>query len=97
MPPRELREFVCPLLQPPLNRLFVPRPLPAFVPASDRDAHERTGQRYGPCAAFMGALAQEAARAAQEAEQEGGVLSAETRRKQKVPARGGWGVVLSGA
>lgn len=56
MPPREIREYACPLLQPPINRLFVPRPIPEYVRAQDRDPEERTGTKFGPVASFMEAL-----------------------------------------
>lgn len=56
MPPREIREYACPLLQPPINRLFVPRPIPDYIPPRDKDVSERRGQKFGPAAAFMDAL-----------------------------------------
>jgi U1 small nuclear ribonucleoprotein len=56
MPPREIREYACPLLQPPINRLFVPRPIPDYIKPHDRDPGERTGPKLGPVAAFMDAL-----------------------------------------
>ena len=56
MPPREIREYACPLLQPPINRLFVPRPIPDYIKPQDRDPEMRIGQKYGPVACFMDAL-----------------------------------------
>lgn len=56
MPPREIREYACPLLQPPINRLFVPRPIPDYVKPHDRDPEKRTGSRIGPVATFMEAF-----------------------------------------
>ena len=56
MPPREIREYACPLLQPPINRLFVPRHIPDYIKPHDRDPEERTGTRLGPVATFMDAL-----------------------------------------
>jgi U1 small nuclear ribonucleoprotein len=52
---KALREYVSPLLQPPLNRLFVPRPLPEWLPPMDRDV--RTGQDIGAAAPYVSALA----------------------------------------
>ena len=56
MPPREIREYACPLLQPPINRLFVPRPIPDYVRSQDRDPEERTGTKFGPISTFMDSL-----------------------------------------
>jgi hypothetical protein len=56
MPPREIREYACPLLQPPINRLFVPRPIPDYVKPQDRDPDQRTGQKFGPISSFLAAL-----------------------------------------
>lgn len=56
MPPREIREYACPLLQPPINRLFVPRPIPDYIKPHDRDPEERTGPKLGSVATFMDAL-----------------------------------------
>ena len=56
MPPREIREYACPLLQPPINRLFVPRPIPDYIKPQDRDPEMRIGQKYGAVASFMDAL-----------------------------------------
>lgn len=56
MPPREIREYACPLLQPPINRLFVPRPIPDYIPPQDKNPSERRGQKFGSTVAFMDAL-----------------------------------------
>lgn len=56
MPPREIREYACPLLQPPINRLFVPRPIPDYIKPQDRDPDQRTGQKFSPIAGFLDAL-----------------------------------------
>lgn len=56
MPPREIREYACPLLQPPINRLFVPRPIPDYIKPHDRDPEKRTGTEFGPVTTFMDAL-----------------------------------------
>lgn len=56
MPPREIREYACPLLQPPINRLFVPRPIPDYVKPQDRDPDQRIGQKFSPIAGFLDAL-----------------------------------------
>ena len=48
MPPRDLREYISPLLQPPLNRLFVPRPLPSFIPSLEKGMDGYTGPRVDP-------------------------------------------------
>ena len=56
MPPREIREYACPLLQPPINRLFIPRPIPDYVRPQDRDPEERTGTKFNSMASFMDAL-----------------------------------------
>ena len=56
MPPREIREYACPLLQPPINRLFVPRPIPDYIKPQDRDPENRIGQKFGSVASFMNAL-----------------------------------------
>jgi hypothetical protein len=56
MPPREIREYACPLLQPPINRLFVPRPIPDYIKPHDRDPEARTGTKFGPVVTFMDAL-----------------------------------------
>jgi hypothetical protein len=84
MPPRELREFVCPLLQPPLNRLFVPRPMPDYIEPVDRDVPERTGQRFSSVACYIRDLEAAAAKAVTECESEQGTLSADIVRKRKV-------------
>ena len=56
MPPREIREYACPLLQPPINRLFVPRPIPDYVKSQDRDPEKRTGQKFSSVVSFIDAL-----------------------------------------
>lgn len=56
MPPREIREYACPLLQPPINRLFVPRPIPEYIKPHNRDPADRIGQKFGPVASFMDIL-----------------------------------------
>jgi hypothetical protein len=56
MPPREIREYACPLLQPPINRLFVPRPIPRYIRPQDRDPEERTGTKFTSTVPFMQAL-----------------------------------------
>lgn len=40
---RETRDFISPLLQPPLNRLFVPGPTPDYIPPLDYVPDPRTG------------------------------------------------------
>lgn len=84
MPPRELRDFASPLLQAPLNRLFLSRPLPRFIPAQDREPEERTGCRTSAITAeHMAALMA----AAKDAENEPHVASAEALKKRKVSKR----------
>lgn len=56
MPPREIRDFSSPLLQAPINRLFIPRPIPEFIPSQDRDVPERKGQHFSAAAPYMDAL-----------------------------------------
>ena len=56
MPPREIREYACPLLQPPINRLFVPRPIPRYIRPQDRNPEERTGTKFTSTVPFMEAL-----------------------------------------
>lgn len=56
MPPREIREYACPLLQPPINRLFVPRPIPEYIKPHDRDPEARTGTKFGAVTTFMDIL-----------------------------------------
>lgn len=50
---REAREFISPLLQPPLNKLFVPRPTPDYLPPIDRDAKERIFAKVHPTAHYL--------------------------------------------
>ena len=81
MPPRELRDFASPLLQAPLNRLFISRPLPQYIPPQDRAPEERTGFRPAPITAeHMAALMA----AVKEAENEPHTASAEVLKKRKV-------------
>lgn len=58
MPSAPVRECVFPLLQPPLNKLFIPRPRPEWVPQVDRAFEERTGQHFDATAPFVDALCQ---------------------------------------
>jgi U1 small nuclear ribonucleoprotein len=46
MPTVPVREGVFPLLQPPLNRLFIPRPKVKYLPPLDREHEHRTGQHF---------------------------------------------------
>ena len=46
MPTVPVREGVFPLLQPPLNRLFIPRPKVNYLPPLDREHEHRTGQHF---------------------------------------------------
>ncbi|PJF16888.1 hypothetical protein PSACC_03304 [Paramicrosporidium saccamoebae] len=50
---REAREFISPLLQPPLNKLFVPRPTPDYLPPIDRDKNERTYVQVNPTSHYL--------------------------------------------
>lgn len=50
---REVKEFISPLLQPPLNRLFIPRVTPEYLPPIDRDTEERQWVRVIPTAHYM--------------------------------------------
>lgn len=54
---REQREYISPLLQPPLNRLFVPRATADYLPPADRDNEERTYVRVHPTAPYIPLLA----------------------------------------
>lgn len=80
MPPREIREFACPLLQPPINRLFLPRPIPDYIEPCDRDPSERSGSIIGPVSSFM----MDALKLASKEEILIDKLSAETLKKQRV-------------
>lgn len=53
MPPNQLREGVFPLLQPPLNRLFIPRPKLDYLPPLDAEPGQRKGQHFDDVSAFM--------------------------------------------
>lgn len=55
-PPGAPRFFVSPLLQPPLNKLFVPRPLPDILPPTDLHLDGYKGARVGPVAPYMARL-----------------------------------------
>jgi hypothetical protein len=50
---REPREFISPLLQPPLNKIFVPRPTPDYLPPIDRDEEARTYVKVEPTAKYL--------------------------------------------
>jgi U1 small nuclear ribonucleoprotein len=50
---REPREFISPLLQPPLNKLFVPRPTSDYLPPIDRDRPERTFANVTPTSQYI--------------------------------------------
>lgn len=81
MPPRELRDFASPLLQAPLNRLFIPRPLLPYIPPQERDLEERTGSRISPITShYMDALMA----AAKKAENEPTTPSPEVLKKRRV-------------
>ena len=47
------KEYASPLLQAPLNRLFIPRPTFDYLPPTDRDETERTYVRVSPTAQYM--------------------------------------------
>jgi U1 small nuclear ribonucleoprotein len=57
---REAREFISPLLQPPLNKLFVPRPTPDYLLPIDRDKNERTYVRVNPTSQYLSLLTEDA-------------------------------------
>ncbi len=83
MPPRELRDFASPLLQVPLNRLFISRPIPRYIPPQDRNPEERTGCRTTPITSeCMAALMV----AAKEAENGPHTATTEVIKKRKVNA-----------
>ena len=44
------KEYISPLLQPPLNRLFVPRPTPQYLSPIDRDSAQRKWVKADPVA-----------------------------------------------
>lgn len=50
---KEYKEYINPLLQAPLNRLFVPRPALDYLPAIDRDEEERTYVKVLPTANYI--------------------------------------------
>lgn len=53
MPPKEGREYVSPLLQPPLNRLFIPCPRPDFLPQTNQKGDGYHGPRIGTVSEYM--------------------------------------------
>lgn len=59
MPPKEGREYVSPLLQPPLNRLFIPCPRPDFLPHTNQKGDDYHGPRIGTVSEYMKYLLKE--------------------------------------
>lgn len=55
---REPKDFISPLLQPPLNKLFVPRPTPDFLPPIDRADMERTWVKVHPTSQYLSYLSE---------------------------------------
>lgn len=55
---REPKDFISPLLQPPLNKLFVPRPTPDFLPPIDRADTERTWVKVHPTSQYLSYLSE---------------------------------------
>jgi hypothetical protein len=53
MPSKEGREYVSPLLQPPLNRLFIPCPRPDFLPQTNKKSDDYHGPRIGTVSEYM--------------------------------------------
>lgn len=50
---RRKKEFVSPLLQPPINRLFVPRPTLSFMPSLHQGKDGYRGPRLSPVADYV--------------------------------------------
>lgn len=56
---REVREFISPLLQPPLNKLFVPRPTPEYLPPINKNFHERKWLQVEPTCHYIHLLSED--------------------------------------
>jgi hypothetical protein len=52
--------YISPLLQPPLHKLFVPRPFPDIFPPTDLHKDGYTGPRVGSVAPFVEEFGKEA-------------------------------------
>lgn len=53
MPTKEVREYISPLLQPPLNRLFIPCPRPDFLPETNGKSNKYQGPQIGTVSQYM--------------------------------------------
>lgn len=55
----KVTDYVSPLLQHPINKLFVPRVTPEYLPPPDRDESERTWVRVQPTSHYIHLLEEE--------------------------------------
>lgn len=91
---RDVRDFISPLLQPPLNRLFVPRPTPEYIPplglVTDKKGQEqfrRFRVHVAPTSSLVALLAapvSASASAAEDPNQDGEIEEAKLPKAERI-------------